>query len=444
MTDEPRHWPKGGVTSIVLTGYRPYRPLGGAPLRNWQNINALAALGPVDVVTVGVEDTTESLPGVREWVSFSLARRSKRERLKNACAPLRPGVYPGIDRYYLRAVASWIRSRAAGGRYDVAVIETIALAAYLRDLEHAARRVVFDAHNVESTLSADLSTPSEGTFAAAWQVKNWILQRRLRGAERHVVNRADLVWACSGRDALEIERLYGRRTGVTVVPNGVDVDAYRTESATQPSTDWSDTPVTLLYLGVLAYTPNEEAALRLIREVLPAVRARGRQARAVLVGRDPPPALVDAARQDGAVNVTGPVDSVVPYFEQPCVVTLPIDAGGGTRLKILEAFAARRPVVSTSKGAEGIEAVDGEHLLIRNDVESMAQAVVDLWRCAPMRERVCERALALVRAQYSWSSAGQRISESLGMTSVAGPRLPKRPTDTPTTALAASAADPVT
>jgi glycosyltransferase involved in cell wall biosynthesis len=439
MADEAHHRGDVGVTSLVVTGYRPYRPVGGAQLRNWQNINALAALGPVDVVTVGAEDTTESLPGVREWVSFSLEGRSRLDRLKTACAPLRPSVYPGIDRRYSRRVASWIRSRAAARQYDIAVIETIALAAYRGDLERAARRVVFDAHNVESTLSADLETPSEGTFTAAWQVKNWILRRRLQAAERHVVTRADMVWACSGRDASEIERLYGRRTGVTVVPNGVDVDAYR--SATPPSTAWGDRPVTLLYLGVLSYTPNENAALRLIREVLPSVRARGCRARAVLVGRDAPPALVDAARQDGAVEVTGPVTSVVPYLEQPCVVTLPIDAGGGTRLKILEAFAARRPVVSTSKGAEGIEAVDGDHLLIRNDVESMAQAVVDLWRYASMRERICEQALALVRAQYSWSSAGQRIVESLGMTSVAGRRLTARPTANPGNALSAPAAD---
>jgi polysaccharide biosynthesis protein PslH len=95
-------------------------------------------------------------------------------------------------------------------------------------------------------------------------------------------------------------------------------------------------------------------------------------------------------------------------------VTLPIATGSGTRLKILEAFAARRPVVSTSKGAEGIDATDEEHLLIR-DHNAIADAVIDLWRRPQLRERICDRALDLVRSRYSWSVANQRIAQSLGM-----------------------------
>src|SRR5262245_27123322 len=106
------------MTSVVLTHYRPHRPSGGAPLRNWQNIRALATFGPVDVVTVGVEDTSEAIEGVREWVPFSLASRSTWNRIKTAWSPLRPGIYPGIDLYSSTRVKSWIRDRSSPHPYD--------------------------------------------------------------------------------------------------------------------------------------------------------------------------------------------------------------------------------------------------------------------------------------------------------------------------------------
>jgi glycosyltransferase involved in cell wall biosynthesis len=402
------------MNSIVMTHYRPYKPASGSPLRNWQNIRALASFGPVDVVTVGVQDASESVDGIREWRPFSITNRSRWDRMKTACSPLRPGVYPGIDLYHSESVTSWLRHRASQRRYDLAVIETISLAAYLQDLKRAAGRVVFDAHNIESELHAALIVTG-ATPPMARRIKNWVLNRRMMAAEKRVVTGADLVWVCSDSDAREIERVYGRRTGVTVVPNGVDVDAYRRVGALPPGADWSRVPFTMVYPGLFAYSPNEGAALRLIGEVLPALRARGYQARVVLVGRNPTPALLAAARQAAGVEVTGAVESLVPYLEQACVVTLPIAIGSGTRLKILEAFAVGRPVVTTAKGAEGIEAVDGEHLLIREDPEAMADAVIDLWQRPLLRASLCERALELVRTRYSWSFAAQRISQSLGL-----------------------------
>ena len=185
------------------------------------------------------------------------------------------------------------------------------------------------------------------------------------------------------------------------MPNGVDVESYRRVDALPAGADWSRLPITLLYPGLFNYLPNEDAAIRLIKEVLPAVRARGRAARVVLVGRNPTPSLLEAARHDPGVEVTGAVESVVPYLEQPCVVTLPIAIASGTRLKILEAFAVGRPVVSSAKGAEGIDAVDGEHLLIRETPDSMAAAVIDLWnrpvlRSDSLRERARTGARSLL------------------------------------------------
>jgi glycosyltransferase involved in cell wall biosynthesis len=402
------------VTSIVLTGYRPHKPYGGAPLRNWQNIRALASLGPVDVVSVGVEEAAETVEGIREWTPLSLRRRTKWDRVKTACWLLRPGTFPGVDQIHARSVERWLRQRLAQRRYDLAVIEGISVSSYLDVLKQSGCRVVFDAHNAESVYqSAVLSALSGPRPSLARRAKDLILRRRMAAAERSVVSGADVVWACSEHDARQLERLHGRRAGITVVPNGVDVESYRRGDALPAGADWSRLPITLLYPGLFDYLPNEDAATRLIRDVLPAVRARGRSARLVLVGRNPTPSLLAAARRDSGVVVTGAVESVVPYLEQACVVALPITIASGTRLKILEAFAAGRPVVSTAKGAEGIEALDGQHFLIRDTPESIAEAVIDLWNRPVLRTTLCQNALELVRTRYSWSIAARRIAQSL-------------------------------
>ena len=138
-------------------------------------------------------------------------------------------------------------------------------------------------------------------------------------------------------------------------------------------------------------------------------QCRAGAARLVL-GRNPTPSLLE---QPQAASVTGAVESVVPYLEQACVVALPITIASGTRLKILEAFAVGRPVVSSAKGAEGIEALNGTHLLIRETPESIAEAVIDLWNRPVLRTTLCQNALELVRTRYSWSIAARRIAQSL-------------------------------
>jgi glycosyltransferase involved in cell wall biosynthesis len=402
------------MTSIVLTRYRPHRPDGGAPLRNWQNIRALASLGPVDVVSVGVEEAAEPVEGIREWTPLSLRQRTKWDRLKTACWLLRPGTFPGVDQIHARSVERWLRRRVRQRRYDLAVIEGISVSSYVDVLRRGGCRVVFDAHNAESVYqSAVLSALSGPRPSVARRVKDLILSRRMAAAERSIVGSADVVWVCSEHDAQQLERVHGRRTGMTVVPNGVDVESYRRVDTLPAGADWSRLPITLIYPGLFNYLPNEDAAIRLIKEVLPAVRARGRAARVVLVGRNPTSSLLEAARHDPGVEVTGAVESVLPYLEQPCVVTLPIAIASGTRLKILEAFAVGRPVVSSAKGAEGIDAVDGEHLLIRETPDSMAAAVIDLWNRPVLRKTLCENALELVRTRYSRSIAARRIAQSL-------------------------------
>ena len=403
----------------MLSRYGPEPPQGGAALRNWQNIHALSGFGPVDVLAVGVDQAVPNGPWIGEWITLPL-ERSLWDRARNAAWLVRPGVYHVIDRYRVTSISRWLRQRMAEHRYDVALIEGLTLASYLPDLKRATGcMVVYDAHNVESALldAAREAVPSRRS--ALHRLKQSIVTSRFGEEERRAVTEADLVWTCSRVDAVEFLRRYPGAAPLQIVPNGVNLEAYQSGSHVGEH-DWSGLPITMVYPGLFSYGPNADAAMRLVSEVLPAVRASGHTARIVFVGRDPTPAMLAAARADPAIEVTGTVPSVLPYLHQPCIVALPITLGSGTRLKIVEAFAAGAPVVSSAKGAEGLDAVDGTHLLIRETAAAMASAVVDLWNRPVLRERLCRDALDLVRRSHSWSAAASHIARSLGVEPAGG------------------------
>lgn len=401
-------------TSLVLTRFRPDRPDGGAALRNCQNIRALARLGPVDVLTIGDAAGGEAAAGVREW---AVCAPDATPRGLAAWAPssagLRRARHPALDAFHSTAAVRWLRSRLAETAYDLVVIEELSLAPYLEIVRRYPVRVIFDAHNVEADLRTALAARTQP--ASRWR-RRWrarLHARRLRDAEQRAVRGADLVWVCSEVDAAALQRTYQPRGPVTVVPNGVDVAAYRSPDAVPVEADWEDYPLTLAYPGAFSYYPNEDAALCLTKRVLPMLRRMRPDARVCLIGRDPPPALRAMAAQDPQIIVTGAVPSVLPHLAAPCIITLPITLGSGTRLKIVEAFAAGRPVISSRKGAEGIAARDGHELLLRENPIEFAEAALQLWRSPALRTSLVESALRLVHQQYSWDEAARCINVSL-------------------------------
>ena len=404
------------MTSLVLTRFKPGTGNGGSALRNWQNIQGLGCLGPVDVVSVGAGVGSHSVAGVRFWQHFPLneviGRRKRTERMRSRLWRLRRGAHPMVEMYRHVEVVGALRTMLARERYDVALISEVFLAGYLPEVKRAGCRIIFDCHNIESALATELDAAKVATAPMGYRLSMRLLQRRMFATERHAAMESDVVWACSETDAHGLEQFFGLRRKVAVVPNGVNVAAYR-PVVFASSNSWDPELITLLYPGTFSFFPNEDAALRLIREVLPALRAAGRAVRVMLVGRDLTDAMRSAVAEDVDVVVTGAVESILPYFHQPCVVTLPISVGSGTRLKVLEAFAAGCPVVSTSKAVEGIDGLDGLHLLVREGPVEIATAVMQVWDDQAMRMRLCTSAFELVRDSYSWEAAADRIAATV-------------------------------
>ncbi len=178
-------------------------------------------------------------------------------------------------------------------------------------------------------------------------------------------------------------------------------------------------PLRLLFVGTFGYVPNVDAALFLCHEVLPLLRRlTDREIRIDLVGAGDTTALASLARHSG-VRLHGFVEDLAPFYAAADVAVVPVRAGGGTRIKILEAFAHRVPVVTTRLGAEGIEAADGEHLLFADGAEAFARACLSVKQRPELAVALAARARALLVARYSPAQVEAAIAKAYGHSAVA-------------------------
>ena len=369
---------------LVLSGESPVPANSGGRLRVLHLARALSQVASVDLAALGAHDGAEGEP-------FRLVGtgRQRPPLLSLATALRRPyEVAKHTSRPMLRFASS------SSSDVVQATLPSL-LPAALR----AARPIVLDAHNVEAAvLRSFADRESSALKRARWRWEAEKMGRWERGAVRGV--RA--VCATSEEDAAVFEREGARE--VVVVPNGVDAAgiAYRPPV----------TGATVLYVGHYGYRPNVHAALELARDVFPRLRARCPEARLVLVGRDAGPEVRALAAPE--IDVPGPVTSVMPYLRRSRVTVIPLRAGSGTRLKVLEAMAAGVPVVSTSFGASGLRARHGEEILIAESPEELADAAEAVIADDRLALRLSRQARALVERHYDWPVVASPLLDLYG------------------------------
>ncbi|MCW5981785.1 MAG: glycosyltransferase [Bryobacteraceae bacterium] len=225
----------------------------------------------------------------------------------------------------------------------------------------------------------------------------WLEYKALARAERRYIRLADHVLAVSERNADFIRRLVPAEK-VSVAPTGVDTTYF------QPRPEKESAEPELVFTASMDWMPNEDAALYFARDVFPLVRREVPQARFWAVGRNPSAAI--RGLDDGAaVRVTGSVEDIRPYLDRAWVYVMPMRSGSGTRLKIFEAMAAGKAVVSTPMGAEGLPVADGEHLLLAESPAEFARATVGLLKDPDLRRRLGAAARRLTEGRFSWAAA---------------------------------------
>jgi glycosyltransferase involved in cell wall biosynthesis len=291
------------------------------------------------------------------------------------------------------------------------VLDEVWMAPYIDAARRTGRQLVYDSHNVETVLRRQIV--SVGNVGLARKVRREMITAQVKRLERRLVTETDQVWVCSEDDRVALDQLFGPLSHIRVVPNGVDTSTVTAEAGAMPVPPQLEyRPPSIIFLGDLAYTPNEDGALYLLDEVLPAMDLGRGEAQVVLVGRRPTNRLKAAAAARENVEVTGEVDEVVPYLVHGDVLAVTLRVGGGTRLKILEAMAAGLPIVTTSKGLEGIDAEHGTHVLIADDPAALAAAITEILTDPALGAGLVEQARELVDRCYSWNAIARLIADA--------------------------------
>ncbi|MFN2460772.1 MAG: glycosyltransferase family 4 protein [Candidatus Velthaea sp.] len=319
-----------------------------------------------------------TLPGVDVWRHVTLRSAARRS----------PGGYPLVA----GAAADEVRpelERALGEfRPSAIVFANVWIDGSQSAVRRCGARTIFDSHNVYAAYAAGIGDD----VAAA------------RALECATLREVDEAWVCSADDARALRAACGARTAVRVIPNGIDV-AYYADIRAGKTRRMARRAPALLFVGSFWYEPNRLAAETLVADILPRVRAElGGDVRLLLVGAAPSEAMLSAANLDRGIVVTGRVADVRPYLTLADVVVVPLAHGSGTRLKLLEAFAAARPVVATAKAAEGLEVGDGVELLMRETPADIAAAVCELLREPDGAAALAATALRTVTERYSWEA----------------------------------------
>lgn len=282
--------------------------------------------------------------------------------------------------------------------FDVAICDF--LSASLNFPSVLATPTVLFQHNVETALWQRLAASESNPLR---RLAYMIEARKMAEYERTTIERFHHVIAVSGHD-LEQMQTMDPSCSITVVPTGVDTEKY---TVAPPST--ADPPK-IVFLGSMDWEPNIDAVVYFCREIFPQIRAQFPAAIFQIVGRNPHARVRELASD--AVEVTGTVPEVRAYLRAATVVVVPLRAGGGTRLKIFEAMATGKAVVSTSIGAEGLDVENGRDLILADDARTFAEAVILLFSNAGLR-RHYEEAATKLAAQYDWSKIALQFASAL-------------------------------
>ena len=281
--------------------------------------------------------------------------------------------------------------------YDVVQVEFANMASYRYTRSGSKPLLVLDEHNIEYDLQRRTAGSAEGLSRRVYNSLNW---RKLGWEEKAAWRRFDGVVLTSERDAQLLAET-SPDTRRAVVPNGVDVEQFRPSTAATESDR-------LLFFGANNYFPNHDALIYFIDEILPKVVARRPNVKLSIVGPGVQPAVLE--RQSRNVEVVGFVDDLMPHLERASAVIVPLRIGGGTRLKIVEAMAKSKAIVSTRIGAEGIDLTHERDVLLADSPADFADQVVRVLADPELATRLGEQARTLAESSYAWTAVVRKLT----------------------------------
>jgi sugar transferase (PEP-CTERM/EpsH1 system associated) len=284
-------------------------------------------------------------------------------------------------------------------KYDVLICEWTPYAVFVQKIKNVKKVIV--AHNIESSIWKRYEA---NETKALRKLYISIQRKKVENFEKACFQWADGATAVSPQEANQLST-YNIEYRPAVIDNGVDTEFFK---ATHNDGDHNQ----LVFTGAMDWRPNQDAALYFVDEILPLIKKAKPDIKVTFVGKDPSKSVMDLGTRDD-VAVTGTVDDVRPFISNAAVYIVPLRIGGGSRLKILEAMAMGKAVVSTSVGAEGLYVSNDKDILLRDSPRDFADAVIELLDRPDLRHELAVNALKLVHEHYDWHSIGKRLNNYL-------------------------------
>jgi glycosyltransferase involved in cell wall biosynthesis len=388
---------------LFLSPYLPEPPRSGGPRRvhgllselaRRHEVSLLAFTAPGEATDVAIQATRQYCTEVVTVESDRVDRalKGKRKRAVQLGSLLRLRSYERLI-YHQPSFQRALDDLVARSEFDIISTEFAHMSGYR--LPRTAR-LVLDEHNIEYDI---LRRTASSERPSVRKLYSWANYLKIRREERTAWREFDGVALTSERD-LSLLRRDAPEKPAAVIPNGVDTTFFRPSEAPVE-------PDTIVFFGAINYYPNTEGLLFFLDEVFPRVKQQRPGAQLRIVGQQPPPAITSRAADD--VIVTGLVDDVRPYLERAAAVIAPLRIGGGTRLKIVEAMAMGKPVVSTYLGAEGLDVIDGEDILLADRAEDFALQVTRVLGDPGLARRLGEAARHRAESLYTWRAVVERL-----------------------------------
>jgi len=385
---------------LMVTLGLPYPPDSGTRIRDFNILRQLSSRFKVCLCSLLTEELPPNSEELRQY-----CETIETFRPSSAFAPW-AALFRGWGHsrplatrpYYFQGMAEKIQHILESRSVDLVQIEHSFLACY-RDAipPESVCRTILSFHNLGSLQYRRIASLKTGILPQLGFMAKAALMRGWEGKIASCFDRS-LVVSGKERDLLQVEN---PALHVSVIENGVDCERF--QPLPEPSLG-----ANLLFLGVLSYPPNTDGVLWFTREIWPQIRGQMPGAKLNIAGHSPPAAMQRLNSIEG-VSVKGFVKEPLTLYGGSSVVIVPLRAGGGTRLKILEAMAFGRLVVSTSVGCEGLEVVSGEHLIVADTPHDFAAGVVRALNDPELRQRITAKARKLVETHYSWENIGRKL-----------------------------------
>jgi sugar transferase (PEP-CTERM/EpsH1 system associated) len=390
---------------LALSWWFPYPPDNGARLRVYNLLKQFSSEHQVTLVAFSREardaSYLDSLKPYCQEVYLLPGRAFQRTSLKAWVGLLSTKPRAVVNTYDPKAAAR-IQRIASNGRFDALVAFEIGAAVDVAPYVAAIKGIPAVLEDLELAVLKEQSGIQRNAWGRLRYRMTWWKMRRFTA---QMLRRFDVCTVASAQERANLLEIVPNYRGVEIIPNGIDTELYGSDYGLPE-------PDTLIFTGGLTYNANFDAMHFFLGEVFPLLKTRRPSLRLRITGSTGGVPVDDLPLTSG-VSFTGYVDDIRPLVARSQVCVAPMRIGGGTRLKILEAMALGTPVVSTSKGAEGLEVVSGRDLLIADEPAEVADAIVNLLEDHELREVLSRNGRELVKAKYDWNVIGQQYQTIL-------------------------------